>query len=102
MTVIAFISKSSHAKLVADWATALKDPGESVEYICLRVSEERVSDTATVSKLEEIGIAKENINAIQSGAPVAEVLEACRRSKARLLVTTDFSMADADGRPPAP
>ncbi len=101
MTVLAFVPHQNRAESVVAWTEALKEDASplDIEYVCLEQEGRLDTSTALNAVLEREHAGQSNITSISSPTPVAELLEQCRRIRPQLLVTGEFSLLAATGRP---
>ena len=97
MNVIGFIPDLDSAKGVIAWVNAIVDKNESVQYFYIDSDDKSQLRDSLRAEIEKSLHPESELTQVSTIAPVVEILEKCQKSKAKLLVSTDFDLEESSG-----
>lgn len=98
LSVLVFVPSPENAKSIVAWTNVLFEREEVVQYVCLEERGDSATEEALRSVIGLAGSGTGGITSFSAPAPVAELVERCRKLKPRLLVTGFFSLGTINGR----
>ena len=99
MTVLVFVPNPDCAAFVVAWSRVLVDSQDSMEFVCLESDGETSTETAVKTALADEAIQSVIVTSMTTATPVADLVERCRKSKPRMLISSPFSLDPVGGRP---